>query len=150
MMCDDSLQFSLLLSNPQQLNIQCSKCYQTIHCHISLLSQSVDPIHCLDILLWIPIWVIQYNSISCTQIDSKSSWPCCEQKQRNVIWRLKLGYLIIPICLVCCTVYHTGTEPTKRAVVFQKMKSLDRIKKLALLRETAQTLTLGDDEGSTH
>ena len=66
----NTLQFPFFFGNLDQLHVHGSKSNKAIHHNVSLLPQSMSTIHRLDILLRIPVGVVQHHRIGSTQIDS--------------------------------------------------------------------------------
>ena len=57
---------------------------KTIHCHLSRLAKTMSPIHCLGVIGWIPIVVVENDSVSCCEIDSETTSPCRKQKDKYI------------------------------------------------------------------
>ena len=73
MVSDNTFQLPFFFGNLEELHIHRSQCHKAIHHNVPLLAKSMGTIHRLDILLWIPVRVVQNDRIGCTQIDSQPS-----------------------------------------------------------------------------
>lgn len=57
--------------------LNCVLSYQTIHIYILLLTDSMCTVHCLKVVLRIPVRVINYYSVCHSQVDTHSTCFCC-------------------------------------------------------------------------
>ena len=57
---------------------------QAVDKDLLLLSDTVGTVHRLQVNLRVPVRVIDYNMVSCHQIDSKTTCPCRDEEDLEV------------------------------------------------------------------
>lgn len=113
MVCYNTFQLPFFFGDLEELHVHGSKCNKAIHHNIPLLTQSMGTIHRLNILLWIPVRVVQNDCVGCTQIDSQSSRTSRQQEDRNVLSRLEVFDLLVSVALQRRAMNGTVFIPTE-------------------------------------
>lgn len=71
--------------------VDCSFCNQTVNCDLTSLSQSVGAVHCLCVVGWIPVVIIEDNSVCGGQIDTQTTSTSTKQEDEDIWPAIRLG-----------------------------------------------------------
>ena len=64
--------------------VDCALCNQAVHCDLTGLSQSVSTIHCLRVVGWIPVVIIEDDSVCSRQVYTQTARTGTKQEDENI------------------------------------------------------------------
>jgi hypothetical protein len=96
---------------------------ESVNSYLLCLTNSMSSIHCLEIHLWIPVRVIQDNSVSSHEIQTKSTSSCRDEEDSllRVLTREVIN-LNLSIIKLCVTIKSAVFIFSKSTVIFHNVK----------------------------
>ena len=134
---DCFIKTQLLSCSFKHLCLVCVAGDQSVDLNLTFLTNSMSSSSCLNIILRIPIWVIDNDNVSTCQVNSNSSCLCWEKKNISL-----LVWIVVPInrCLSFFSFNLTINPFISILLPFQKF--FNKLKHVSKLRKYENFLPL--------
>lgn len=125
--------------------------YHPVHIHIPSLAYTMCSVCCLSIHCWVPIIVVEYYSIGCSEGDSQPSCTSREKEGKYLIVILELIHHISSVSYIQGPIQPEITVPLLHHEILENVKHLGHLRKdedsvsvlMLLFQEFAQLSELG-------
>lgn len=104
-------------------------CYQFVHLHGLFLADSVSPIHGLDVVLGVPVDVVDDDPVGSDQVDAESSCPGREHEELILIAVVEGVHELVSLLQLSGPIEAAVSDASEFAVLFQDVQEHGELRK---------------------